>query len=166
MKPLVFLCKLWLSVFKKEKKKRATALSINRRCLLFICGSNGYTTGLCWHPTFLRVSPWNERTRQKHRQRFCKYCCLWRPFLVMIRKQTKHLVSLNRGVWGVGGVLWELSSPKRRTHTRTIRARTRSTLLACRLAQLCTAWKPAPLLHFNYTTLSSRQLYRKHAQLK
>lgn len=162
MKPLVFLCKLWLSVFKKEKKAC--------NCTFHKPQMSSFHLWFKWlhHRTLLtpHVSPCftvKRANSSKTLQRFCKYCCLWRPFLVMIRKQTKHLVSLNREG---GGVLWELSSPKRRTHTRTIRARARSTLLARRLAQLCTAWKPALLLHFNYTTLSSRQLYRKHAQLK
>lgn len=53
------------------------------------------------------------------------------------------------------------------THAHHQSAHTLSTAgLQTRSALHCTAWKPALLLHFNYTTLSSRQLCRKHAQLK
>lgn len=114
MKPLVFLCKLWLSVFKKEKKAC--------NCTFHKPQMSSFHLWFKWlhHRTLLtpHVSPCftvKRANSSKTLQRFCKYCCLWRPFLVMIRKQTKHLVSLNRER---GGVYFESCHPRKGAHTR------------------------------------------------
>lgn len=150
MKPLVFLCKLRLSVFKKEKKAC--------NCTFHKPQMSSFHLWFKWlhHRTLLtpHVSPCftvKRANSSKTLQRFCKYCCLWRPFLVMIRKQTKHLVSLNRERGG-GCTLRAVIPEKAHTHAHHQSAHTLNTAgLQTRSALHCLETCPPPTFQLHYT---------------